>query len=200
MTFISQLKIATVSLSSLLCAAMVSCGDTMTYADHQDKEDEDIENFIKTHKVEVVNIMPQDSGEWVNESHNDIYFHYTSGKAKDLYYHQVELGDGEMVPQNNWTAYVRYVGYTLSGNMVYNCTAQYSPDPQSFKIKADAEGETFGPGFQQAIKNLRVGGKCKVVIPFKIGNEANITISGTSVSDVEEFRPMYYEIELVALE
>lgn len=196
----SKVKIAALALTSLLYVTFSGCGKTMTYSDHLDEEDNQIENFIKDHHITTVGTMPADSGDWVDSNGNEIYYLYASGKAEGLYYHQVKLGEGTTAPQKNWTAYVRYVGYTLTGTMRYNCTAQYSPDPQSFKITSDASGSTFGEGFQQAVKNLRVGGKCKVIIPFKIGNESNVTITGSTLSDAEEYRPMYYEIELVGLE
>lgn len=197
----SKFKWAAMALSSILFLTISGCGGkTVTYSDHLDDEDEAIEKFLKEHNIATVGTMPSDSGNWVNEQGKEVYYLYASGKAEGLYYHQVKLGEGTLVPQKNWTAYVRYVGYTLTGNMQYNCTAQYSPDPQCFKITSDASNSVFGEGFQQAVKNLRVGGKCKVIIPFKIGNENNVTITGSSISDANEYRPMYYEIELVGLE
>lgn len=194
-----RIKLAILSLSTILCASFVGCSKTMTYSDYQENQDEAIEKFIKNHNIAVEGSLLPDTGNWVNTKGQEVYALYASGKAKGLYYHQVRLGDGA-VPQDNWTAFVRYVGYKLDGNMQYNCTAQYSPDPQCFKLTNDASSSTFGTGFQQAVKNLRVGGKCKVIIPFKIGNGSNIDITGTSYSDMSEYRPMYYEIELVGLE
>lgn len=200
MTPINHLKFAFVSLSTAILTTLSGCGDTITYADYQEEEEEAIEKFISAKHISVVGSMPETDGEWLNNSGNEIYYLYASGKTKGLYYHQIKKGEGDVLPQNNWTAYVRYVGYDMKGNMIYNCTSQYAPDPQSFKIKTDASGLTFGPGFQQAVKNLRVGGKCKVIIPFDIGNSDNITIKGHATSDENEYRTMYYEIELVGLE
>ena len=198
----NRLKKTFITLSAALLATLSSCGDTVTYSDHKEDEKDAIESFIKSKHISVAGSMPETDDEWVNEKGEEIYFHYTSGRSRGLYYHQVKKGEGEMIPQDDWTAYVRYVGYQMNGDMLYNCTAQYSPDPQSFKIQPRAtENElTFGTGFQQAVKNLRVGGKCKIIIPFEIGNGSNVTIKGVASSDVDEYRPMYYEIELVGLE
>lgn len=200
MTLTSNFKLAVLSLSSILFVALTGCSKTKSYSDYLDDEDDAIEKFIKDHKIAVEGTMPASNDEWLTADGKEIYYLYASGKAEGLYFHQVSKGEGTIEPQKNWTAYVRYAGYTLQGNMRYNCTAQYSPDPQSFKITSDASNTTFGEGFQQAVKNLRVGGKCKVIIPFKIGNENNITITGGTISDAAEYQPMYYEIELVGLE
>ncbi len=194
---ISTNRLKAAVLSTAIFASFINCGDAKTYSDYVDDEDNAIENFIKSHNITVQGSMPETDSIWVDESGNEIYYLYASGKSEGLYYHQIRKGDGE-TPKDNWTAYVRYAGYTLEGRMLYNCTAQYAPDPQNFKV--NPSGSTFGVGFQQAIKNLRVGGKCKVIIPFSIGNESNVTITGVSMSDANEYRPMYYEIELVGLE
>lgn len=194
---ISTDRIKATVLSMAIFASLIGCGDAKTYSDYVDDEDNAIENFIKSHNISVQGSMPEGDSTWLNESGKEIYYLYASGKSEGLYYHQVKKGDGE-APKENWTAYVRYAGYTLEGRMLYNCTAQYAPDPQSLKITSS--GSTFGVGFQQALKNLRVGGKCKVIIPFSIGNENNLTLTGVTMSDANEYRPMYYEIELVGLE
>jgi len=173
----------------------------MTYSDYQEKEEDAIEGFIKSKNISVAGSMPETDGEWLNGDGKEIYYLYPSGKAKGLYYHQIKLGEGDLVPQDNWIAYVRYVGYSLeNGNMIYNCTAQYAPDPQCFRLNSKASEATFGIGFQQAVKNMRVGGKCRAIIPFDIGNSNNVTIKGNSTSDAGDYRTMYYEIELVGLE
>lgn len=200
MTPTNRLRTTFISLSTALLSLLPSCGDTKTYSDYQDEEDEAIERFINSKGISIVGTMPETDGEWLNKNGKEEYFLYTSGKAKGLYYHQVKKGEGDLAPQNNWTAYIRYVGYNMKGDMIYNCTAQYAPDPQSFKISSTSSDQTFGVGFQQAVKNLRIGGKCKVIIPFDIGNSENTTIKGYITSDEGEYRTMYYEIELVGLE
>ena len=176
-----------------------SCKDTETYADYVENEKEEIAAFITNNKIAVTENRPTSKGEW-KDGDRDLYYNYTSGKADGLYYHQVELGDGDLVPRNNWTAYVRYIGYTLDGKEVYNCTASYSPDPQGFVLLSSPYGTRFGVGFQEAVKNLRVGGHCKVIIPFDLGNSNNITITGGKRSDLDNKQPMLYESWLVGLE
>lgn len=184
---------------ALLALLPLSCKDSETYADYVESEKEEIATFITSNNIAVTEKMPDGTGQW-KDGDRELYYNYTSGKADGLYYHQVELGDGDLVPQNNWTAYVRYVGYTLSGKEIYNCTARYSPDPQGFVLLNSPYGTRFGVGFQQAVKNLRVGGHCKVIIPFDIGNSYNITINGGNRSDIDNKQPMLYEIWLVGLE
>lgn len=184
---------------ALLGLFISSCKDTETYADYVENEKEEIASFITTKNISVTENMPTGEGKW-EDGGREVYYHYTSGKSDGLYYHQIELGDGDLVPQNNWTAYVRYIGYTLSGKEVYNCTAKYSPDPQGFVLLNSPYGSKFGIGFQQAVKNLRVGGHCKVIIPFDLGNSYNITINGGKRSDLDNKQPMFYEIWLVGLE
>ncbi len=200
MTPINRLRNTFISLSAAILTLLPSCGDTKTYSDYQDDEEKAIERFINSRGITIAGSMPETDGEWLNSAGKEEYFLYTTGKAKGLYYHQVKKGDGDMYPQDNWTAYIRYVGYDMSGNMIYNCTAQYTPDPQCFRLNSKASDATFGQGFQQAVRNLRVGGKCKVIIPFNIGNSDNTTIKGNSTSDAGDYRTMYYEIELVGLE
>ena len=48
MTPTNRIRTMVVTFSTALIAAFSSCGDTMTYSDYQDKEEESIENFIKT--------------------------------------------------------------------------------------------------------------------------------------------------------
>ena len=184
---------------ALLALLPLSCKDSETYADYVESEKEEIATFITSNNIAVTEKMPEGTGQW-KDGDRELYYNYTSGKADGLYYHQEELGDGDLVPQNNWTAYVRYVGYTLSGKEIYNCTARYSPDPQGFVLLNSPYGTRFGVGFQQAVKNLRVGGHCKVIIPFDIGNSYNITINGGNRSDIDNKQPMLYEIWLVGLE
>ena len=197
----NRFKTGLVTLSAALAITLSSCGDAMTYSDYQEKEEDAIEGFIKSKNISVAGSMPETDGEWLNGDGKEIYYLYPSGKAKGLYYHQIKLGEGDLVPQDNWIAYVRYVGYSLeNGNMIYNCTAQYAPDPQCFRLNSKASEAIFGIGFQQAVKNMRVGGKCRAIIPFDIGNSNNVTIKGNSTSDAGDYRTMYYEIELVGLE
>ncbi len=184
----------------LLCPVWsVSCKKSNTYADYVEAEDDAIERFISRNDIAVTSTCPQDTVEWM-DGNRELYYLYNSGKADGLYYHLVELGDGDQVPQEGWTAYVRYIGKTMSEEVVYDCTAAVNPDPLSFVIQKDAYRKSYGRGFQQAVCNLRVGGHCKVIIPFSIGNHTLSTLSGGSRSDYENYQPMFYEIWLVGLE
>lgn len=186
-------------ISFLVLISMFSCKKGNTYADHVEAEDDAIDEYVEKNNISIVGKMPEGDSEWM-DGDQKVYYLYGSGRADGLYYHQVSLGDGDVKPQENWTAYVRYQGYTLSGELVYDCTASVSPDPLSFIVLSNATGASYGVGFQQAVKNLRVGGHCQVIIPFKLANNNLVTISGTKRSDASNYQPMFYDIWLVALE
>lgn len=188
-------------LVGLILATLLgtSCKKSNTYADYVDDQKDEISSFLSKNKISVTGAMPEDSTEW-KDGDNDVYYLYSSGKADGLYFHLCDKGYGDLEPQTNWTAYVRYKGYSLSGDLVYDCTAGVNPDPLSFVILSDAYGASYGRGFQQAVKNLRVGGHCKVIIPFSIGNSTLTTVTGGTRSDYENYQPMFYEIWLVGLE
>ena len=179
-------------------AALCACKKSNTYADYVEDEDEKIDNFISSKKIKVVTEMPEKMEDWMDGEYT-VYYLYTSGKADGLYFHLDSLGSGDEVPEANWTAYVRYRGYDLLGTLWYSCWNDVSPDPVSFVIQKDAGGSTYGRGFQQAVKNLRVGGACKVIIPFSIANQTLATVAGGVRSDYSLYQPAYYEIKLEQL-
>lgn len=192
--------IGKVWLLLLLFPVMFSCKKSDTYADYMENEDDKIASFISREDVAVTGSMPTSTSKWKSEDGKDLYYLYSTGKADGLYFHLIDQGTGDLVPQTNWTAYVRYKGTTLDGELIYDCTSSRNPDPLSFVIQDDALGQIYGRGFQQAVRNLRVGGHCKVIIPFAIGNGLLTTISGGLRSDYSNYQPMVYEIWLVGLE
>lgn len=183
----------------LLPLLIFSCKKSDTYADYMEDEDEKIDSYISRENIAVTGTMPTSSTKW-KDGDKDLYYLYGSGKSDGLYFHLIDAGSGDIVPETNWTAYVRYTGTTLDGDLVYDCTAARNPDPLSFVVQDDAHGQAYGRGFQQAVRNLRVGGHCKVIIPFAIGNGMLPTISGGLRSDYSNYQPMVYEIWLVGLE
>ncbi|MBR2261853.1 MAG: DUF4827 family protein [Paludibacteraceae bacterium] len=189
----------------VVCACMcmsllVGCRKSETYADYLEAQEEAIDEFVSKNNIKVVGTMPEgETSEWMSDGQK-VFYLYNSGDAEGLYYHQVELGTGDMKPQNNYTALVRYRGSKLSGELIYACTVDVSPDPVSFVLLSDAEGATLSTGFQQAVKNLRVGGHCQVIIPFSIGNSDLVTVKGGVFSDSKNRVPMFYDIWLVGLE
>lgn len=185
--------------AALACCFASGCKKSNTYADYVEKEDDLIDGFISRQKIAVTGSMPESEEEW-KDGDKDLYYLYSYGKSDGLYFHLCEKGDGDQTPQANWTAYVRYRGTSLDGTIVYDCTSTVNPDPLSFVIQKDAHGHTYGRGFQEAVKNLRVGGHCKVIIPFSLANGKLTTVSGVLRSDYENYQPMFYEIWLVGLE
>lgn len=175
-----------------------SCKKSNTYADYKEAEDEAIDSYISKNHIKVTSVEPQSDEEWM-ENGQEVFCHYTSSKAEGLYFHLCERGDG-LTPEVNWTAFVRYTGTSMKGKEFYNCTSSYSPDPKSFIVRSDAAGESYGRGFQEAVKKLKVGGHCKVIIPFTIGNSTLTMTTGGSFSDKSNYQPMAYEIWLVGVE
>jgi FKBP-type peptidyl-prolyl cis-trans isomerase len=168
-----------------------------TYADYLKEERKNISRYISNNNISVQNFKPEEStGEWKTDDGMDIYYQSTSG----LYYHQIERGDGPDAPVVGSTVLVRYIGTDLLGGEFYNCTAKYEPDPDSFVITSNPSSKRLGAGFQEAVRNLRTGGHCKVIIPFNIGNGTNTTVSGVQYSDTYNYTPMVYEIWLIRVE
>ena len=182
----------------LLILSLNACKKSNTYADYKEDEDEAIASFISKNNIKVTSVEPDSDEDWVEDG-RDVYCLYTSTKSDGLYFHLCERGDGQS-PEVNWTAYVRYVGTTMSGKEYYNCTSSFSPDPLSFVVQSNASGETYGKGFQEAVKKLKVGGHCKVIIPFSLGNSTLTMTTGGTFSDMGNYKPMYYEIWLVGVE
>jgi len=180
---------------SLLVVSIASCSKRKTYADYLKEERKAISSYIAAKNIHVQHSKPEGDEKWETNDGKEIYWQTASG----LYYHQIELGDGSIAPVTGWTAYVHYTGTTLSGIVEYNHTNNQT-DPASFLISPNPNGKQFGVGFQEAVKYLRTGGHCKIIVPFNLGNGANQTWDGRFISDNESRRPMIYEIWLLNLE
>ena len=189
--------IKTIFFSLLSIVSIASCSKTKTYADYLKEERESISSYINANDIHVQNSRPEEPSEWKTaDGKDDVYYYSSSG----LYYHQIELGGGLVDPVVGYTAYVRYIGTTLSGTVMYDCTSKIDPDPQSFEIVSNPNGKRFGIGFQEAVKYMRAGGHCKIILPFNIGNGSNLTLAGTVLSDAANYTPMLYEIWLIRVE
>lgn len=181
------------AVASLLC----SCDKNKTYAEYLEDEKEAISEYISSNKIKVTGEVPEGDGEWLTEEGNPIYYRSESG----LYYHQVEKGDGELKPESGYTVYFRFVGRNLFGTTVYDCTERYTANPQSLVLSnASSFSSSYRAGFHEALRNMRAGGHCKTIIPFKIGNETLTTVNGTLQSDATDYIPMTYEIWLLRVE
>lgn len=189
--------IKTIFFSLLSIVSIASCSKTKTYADYLKEERKNISNYINAESIDIQNSKPEGSSEWKTaDGKNDVYYHSSSG----LYYHQIDRGGGLVDPVVGYTVYIRYIGTTLSGTVMYDCTSKIEPDPQSFEIASNPNGRTFGVGFQEAVKYMRSGGHCKIILPFNIGNGSNLTLTGTVFSDAANYTPMLYEIWLIRVE
>jgi FKBP-type peptidyl-prolyl cis-trans isomerase len=180
---------------SLLAINITSCSKRKTYADYLKEEREAISSYIAANNIQVQYSKPEENGKWTTGDGKDIYFQSASG----LYYHQIEPGDGPITPVAGYTVYVQYIGTTLSGTVIYNHTDNQM-DPASFPVSSNASGKQFGIGFQEAVKYLRAGGHCKIIVPFNLGNGYNQTLGGITSSDSQNHTPMVYEIWLLRVE
>jgi len=188
--------IKAIFFSFLSIVSIASCSKTKTYADYLKEERESISSYINANNIHVQNSKPEGLSEWKTDDGKDIYYRSSSS----LYYHQIERGDGLVDPVVGYTAYIRYIGTTLSGTVMYDCTSKIDPDPQSFEIVSNPNGKRFGVGFQEAVKNMRTRGHCKIIVPFNIGNGNNLTLAGTVLSDAANYTPMLYEIWLIRVD
>ncbi len=180
----------------LTVTVSVSCSKRKTYADYLEDERKRIASYIDANHIQVEHSKPEGDGKWVTEDGRDIYYLSSSG----LYYHQIEQGDGLIAPVVGYEASVRYIGTTLSGTVVYDYSPKYQANPASFGISSNPKGKTYGIGFQEAVKYMRAGGRCKIIVPFNLGNGGNYTFSGTVFSDADNYTPMVYEIWLIHVE
>ena len=108
------IKIGFFLLVSVLSVA--SCSSSKTYAEYLEEEKDAIKNFINSNNIVVVNAKPEGTGDWLSDTGQEIYFKTSNG----LYYHQVDLGDGDQAPLVGYTAVLRYIGKDLFGNIIYD--------------------------------------------------------------------------------
>lgn len=182
----------------------VSCHKDETYADHVKNEKKQVNSYLKSNNLVVtecsLNDLPE-VDEWIDEeSGSKIFRKFSNG----LYFHQIYKGDtsaNTLAPKVGCTVYMRYVGTNLNGIKYYDCTSLMSADPKKVTLlAAPTSSSTYGEGFQTALKQMRKGGHCICIIPFKIGNGNNTTISGSVFSDADQFMPVVYEIWVTNIE
>ncbi|MBQ0028939.1 MAG: DUF4827 family protein [Bacteroidales bacterium] len=186
------------ALSALLVLSLGSCRHDKRYADYLEDERAAIRSYIKNNSIQVVDEKPASAEEWLDEDGNPVYYHFSDG----LYFHLIEKGDTTtLAPNVGNTAFIRYVGTNMAGTVVYDCSSKLAANPQNFRILSSPSSDnTFGQGFQKAVRNLYSGGHCKIIIPFKIGNGYNNTVHGTTITDAGMYQPMIYEIWLCRVE
>ena len=185
-------------LMLLAVAPFCSCDRDKTYSDYLKEEKQDIKNFISKNSISVTSTVQNGNDEWLDAEGNPIYYKFSD----ELYYHQIDKGDTTtLAPKTGSTVYVRYIGKNLAGKVYYDCSVSATANPENFKLLSSPDSDcTYGEGFQKAVRQLRADGHCTCIIPFKIGNGYNNTIYGTTISDAEEYMPMFYEIWVTRVE
>ena len=111
---------------------------------------------------------------------------YAKPTKSGLYCIPVKYGTGAM-PKDGDSVKVDYVGKFLNGTIFDASTKR---GPISFSLGANR----VIPGWEEAIKMLKVGGKAKFIIPSSLAYEDK-GFRGV----IEPYTPLYFEITLIAI-
>lgn len=148
-----------------------SCSSTPTYAQLLDDEQALIHGFVVRNNIQLVSTFPADSI-WMKNG-KEIYAETSSG----LYFHMVNYGDSlksvDTLLLNN-TVVPRFLQYTLGvpADTISNWTTVDYPYPSDF-VYGDLTQSC--KAFQEAASYLkRNGAECKIIVPSKIGFNADM--------------------------
>jgi hypothetical protein len=148
-----------------------SCSSTETYAQLLDDEQALIHGFVVRNNIQLVSTFPADSI-WMKNG-KEIYAETSSG----LYFHMVNYGDSlksvDTLLLNN-TVVPRFLQYTLGvpADTISNWTTVDYPYPSDF-VYGDLTQSC--KAFQEAASYLkRNGAECKIIVPSKIGFNADM--------------------------
>jgi hypothetical protein len=148
-----------------------SCSSTPTYAQLLDDEQALIHGFVVRNNIQLVSTFPADSI-WMKNG-KEIYAETASG----LYFHMVNYGDSikskDTLLLNN-TVVPRFLEYTLGvpADTISNWTTVDYPYPSDF-VYGDLTQSC--KAFQEAASYLkRNGAQCKLIVPSKIGFNADM--------------------------
>jgi len=140
-----------------------------------DDEKSLIDGFIQRNNIQVVSGTPDSTTVW-EKNGKSVYLLTASG----LYFHMVDPGDTanktDIVVLKN-TIVPRYLQYTLGipSDTVSNLSTIDFPYPTTF-VYGDLTNTTAScTGFQEAVSYLKRNyTKCKIIVPSKIGFNANM--------------------------
>ncbi len=134
---------------SSVILGLVSCSDRVSYAELQEREQDNIQNFIDKNKIEVVRVMPKED-EWKE----NIYYKSETG----LYYHLVQKGDKEIQATDNSIVSIRYVANKIdkyNKEILRNWDAQDFIYPEMIKIGDLSYNKGFGQGVNEALGYMK---------------------------------------------
>lgn len=106
-------------------------------------------------------------------------------KESGLYYTDILMGAGNQATQFD-TAYVFYTGKYLNGTVFDTNVGK--TDTLIFPVL----GGYLIPGFDEAISYMKVGGKCRIIVPSSLGY-------GNTGYYFPAFTPTLFDIQLVKL-
>lgn len=109
-------------------------------AENQKRLEEEPERIAKFVKDHNVNVTPSPTG---------------------VYYLEIKAGDGESVEKGD-LVYLHYNLYNIEDKLI---ETSYEGDPLVFYYGSDQ----MVPGIEEALKNMRVGGKATIIVPSTMG-------------------------------
>ena len=109
-------------------------------AENQKRLEEEPERIAKFVKDHNVNVAPSPTG---------------------VYYLEIKAGDGESVEKGD-LVYLHYNLYNIEDKLI---ETSYEGDPLVFYYGSDQ----MVPGIEEALKNMRVGGKATIIVPSTMG-------------------------------
>lgn len=148
-----------VSFSSGLLPALPSSGKTKSKNPYDEKR-----LLEQNRRVQRENNVPEGFPSFIREGFQvnvvtpDNYVKRESG----LIYLDVEVGKGDC-PQDGQQVTFHYVGYNESGRRIDSTYLQGTPA----KIRMGTSG--LVPGFEEGIRDMRPGGKRRIIIPPELG-------------------------------
>ncbi len=134
---------------SVAILGFVSCSDRVSYAELQEREQDNIQNFIDKNNIEVVRVMPKED-EWKE----NIYYKSETG----LYYHLVKKGDESIQAKDNSIVSIRFVANKIdkyNKEIIRNWDAQDFIYPETIKISDLSYNQGFGKGVNEALKYMK---------------------------------------------
>ncbi len=134
---------------SVVTLGLVSCSDRVSYAELQEREQDNIQDFIDKNKIEIVRTMPKED-EWKE----NVYYKSKTG----LYYHLVKKGDETIQAKDNSIVSVRFVANKIdkyNKEIIRNWDAQDFIYPEMIKISDLSYNRGFGQGVNEALKYMK---------------------------------------------
>lgn len=160
---------------------VVSCKDTMTYADYLKAEEKAIDLFIDSNHLTILKDFPSDSTFEENEFYKD--------PATGVYFHVIDYGNKSRKLQWKEEVYVRFSGlnYFNTGDTTrYSNLKSLYPEEIVFigPVTSSTKGNYSTPGWIVPLSYVGHLGKVKMIVPFNMG----------SSYDQSKYEPTYYDM------